>query len=101
MRIFVTLAMAALLLAVPTNADAVTPMSVPANLQPRVKTLCARVPNLLARADTQMTRLPSGPTTVGTIAWVKARAQMAESKNRKQLADELNNRATVLTQKLA
>jgi hypothetical protein len=93
--------MAALLLAVPANAEAATAMSVPANLQPRVKTLCARVPNLIARTDAQMTRLPSGPTTVGSIAWVKARAQMAESRDRKQVANELNSRADVLTQKLA
>lgn len=101
MRMVATLALTAVLFFVPTNADAATSVSVPANLQPRAKALCNRVPNLLMRVDNQMTRLPAGPDTVGSIAWVKEKAQQAQARNRKQAAQELNNRADVLTQKLA
>lgn len=93
--------MALILLAVPSNAEAATAISVPANLQARAELMCARIPNLLARTDAQISRLPAGPETRGSIAWVKSRAQAASDRNRAQLATELNNRADVLTQKLA
>jgi hypothetical protein len=99
-RTFCVLAAVTLVLVVsPANVSA-QPVA-PSALQGRVSVVCARVPNLLARADQLMQRLPAGPETPRSIAWVKAKAQAARARNRTQLAEQLDDRATVLTQKLA
>lgn len=67
----------------------------------RLEVACARIPNLIARTDGQLQKLPAGPNTKGSIAWVQEKAQEAKSRHMPVVAQTLTNHATVLTQKLA
>lgn len=108
----VVVALAALLMAVlPASASYAdtstsptvtgsTPTTIPPNLESRLKLACARIPNLITRTNNLMTRLPAGPDTAGSIAWVQAKAQQV-GKRHPELATALTNHVDVMTQKLA
>ena len=67
----------------------------------RLQVACTRVPNLIARTNAQLQKLPAGPDTTGSIAYVQAKAQYAKSHHMPVVAQTLTNHANVLTQKLA
>jgi hypothetical protein len=91
-------------LAVPAVAGAQptsTPTAPPlAGVEERLDVACARVPNLQRRVDDLLERLPAGADTPGSIAWVQARADRARDNGREELAAALDDRATVLTERL-
>ena len=67
----------------------------------RLQVACARIPNLITRTNNQLQKLPAGPDTKGSIAWVQAKAQAAKSNHMPVVAKTLTNHANLLTQKLA
>lgn len=95
------IAAACLVLAVPGVAGAEqTPPPATDDSRPYLELACARIPNLQRRTANLLERLPADEDTRGSIAWVQARADEARADGREELADALDDRATVLTEKL-
>jgi hypothetical protein len=82
----VTLAAAA-----PALADPSTDPSVGSGQ--RAEKLCARLPELEARADKVLARLQAGADTPGSVAYVKKRAEQARANGNTDLATALDSRA--------
>lgn len=62
------------------------------DLQPRLERACARIPTAEARLQAAIDRLDAPATERGSLAWLAAAIERAESKNRPRLATELQRR---------
>ena len=81
---------------VPATASAATTGELPA----RYERACLRIPNLQIRTTNFITRLNGDASTRGSLAWLQAQIDDANSKGRTQLATVLQNRLAVRTQTL-
>jgi hypothetical protein len=70
-------------------------------LEHRVTRFCARVPDLLKRADQAQTRISGDATSKGSLAWLKARQADAESNDRDRMAARIERRIERRTDRLA
>jgi len=70
-------------------------------LEHRVTRFCARVPDLLKRADQAQTRISGDATTKGSLEWLKARQADAESHDRDRMAARIERRIERRTDRLA
>ena len=70
-------------------------------LEQRVTHFCARVPDLLTRADKAQARLTGDASTKGSLAWLKAREAQATAKKHPRVARRLDQRIERRTQRLA
>lgn len=88
--------------ATPATASAPAASTAPTSAEDdrtqRLELACARVPNLLLRVEDVQTRLAADAGTVGSTAWLAAKAEAAESAGRTDLATVLRNRLRVRTE---
>lgn len=80
---------AALALATPALADPSTEPST----GDRAAKVCARLPQVEARADKVLARLQAGADTPGSVAFAKKRAERARANGNTDLATALDSRA--------
>jgi hypothetical protein len=67
------------------------------DLRPRLELACRRIPNLETRVDRLLTRLQGDASVTGSLAWLQARIDKAQSEGRTDLVTVLTNRLTVRT----
>src|SRR3954468_8771440 len=60
--------------------------------------LCARVPNAIIRTQSLEKRLAAGASTQGSLAWLRARVEKAETAHHDQVVTVLKNRLAFRTQ---
>ncbi|GAA0923497.1 hypothetical protein GCM10009557_92120 [Virgisporangium ochraceum] len=83
----------AVTLATPALADPSTdPSSAPGGGE-RAAKVCARLPQIEARADKVLARLQAGEDTPGSVAFTKKRAERARANGNTDLATALDSRA--------
>jgi hypothetical protein len=85
---------------VAADSDATTPADAAeaATLGKRRDLLCARVPNAIIRTQSLEKRLAADASTQGSLAWVRARVEKAETAHHDQVATVLKNRLAFRTQ---
>lgn len=103
-RIVISTGLAALMVLGATPALAATP-GLPNTLGPeqrqeRLDLACARVPNLTARVGSVLARIQGDADTVGSIAWLESRAAEARANGRDGLAELIENRIAVRTERI-
>lgn len=89
-------AIASIAVIVPSTAMAAAPDEV----GPRVERACLRIPNLETRTANLIERLQGDATVRGSLLWLEAQIDRAESRGRTDLAEVLQNRLAVRTQTL-
>jgi hypothetical protein len=72
----------------------------PEQRQERLDLACARVPNLTARVESVLARIQGDAVTVGSIAWLESRAAEARANGRDGLAELIENRIAVRTERI-
>ena len=103
-RIVISTGLAALMVLSATPALAATP-ALPNTLGPeqrqeRLELACARVPNLTARVESVLARIQGDADMVGSIAWLENRADEARANGRDGLAELIENRIAVRTERV-
>ena len=103
-RIVISMGLAALMVLGAAPAMAATPASpdtlAPEQRQERLDLACARVPNLTARVESVLARIRGDADTVGSIAWLENRAEEARASGRDGLAELIENRIAVRTERI-
>lgn len=66
----------------------------------RLERACLRIPNLQLRTDNAIARLNGDATTRGSLAWLQAKIDLAESRGRTEAVTVLENRLAVRTETL-
>ena len=79
---------------------ATTAAAAPEQRQERLDRVCARVPDLTIRVENVLARIQGDADTGGSIAWLENRAQEARANGRDQLAELIENRIAVLTERI-
>jgi hypothetical protein len=69
-------------------------------LNQRLDLACARVPNLTTRVENVLARLKGDANTVGSIAWLEVKGEQARQNGRGQLAELIENRIAVRTERI-
>jgi hypothetical protein len=69
-------------------------------LGPRIERACLRIPNIETRTANLIERLQGDATVRGSLLWLEAQIDRAESRGRADLAEVLQNRLAVRTQTL-
>lgn len=69
-------------------------------LHERLDRACARVPNLTTRVESVLARIQGDAGTVGSIAWLETKAAEARQNGRVQLAELIENRIAVQTERI-
>jgi hypothetical protein len=72
----------------------------PEQRQERFDRACARVPNLTARVESVLARIRGDADTVGSIAWLEAKAEESRRNGREPLAGLIENRIAVRTARI-
>jgi hypothetical protein len=72
----------------------------PEQRQERLDLACDRVPNLTARVENILARIQGDADTVGSIAWLENRAAEARANGRDGLAELIENRIAVKTERI-
>lgn len=90
------LATALLLAAVPAMAADTRPEHV----EERLDRACARVPDLTTRLENALERINGDAETRGSIAWLEAKAAEAGENGREQLADLIEIRIEIRTERI-
>jgi hypothetical protein len=67
----------------------------PSQLTLRLERACLRIPNLELRTERLITRLDGDDSTIGSLAWLESRIEVARSADRQQLTTVLENRLAV------
>jgi hypothetical protein len=67
----------------------------PSQLALRLERACLRIPNLELRTERLITRLDGDDSTIGSLAWLESRIEVARSADRQQLTTVLENRLAV------
>jgi hypothetical protein len=103
-RIVISAGLAAVMILGATPALAATPALPetvgPEQRQERLDLACARVPNLTARVESILARIQGDADTVGSIAWLENRAAEARANGRDGLAELIENRIAVKTERI-
>ena len=103
-RIVISTGLAALMVLSAAPAMATTaalPNTVgPEQRQERLDRACARVPDLTARVESVVARIQGDADTVGSIAWLENKADEARANGRDGLAELIENRIAVRTERI-
>jgi hypothetical protein len=72
----------------------------PGQRQQRFDRACARVPNLTNRVEHMLARIKGDADTIGSIAWLETKADAAREHGREELAESIENRIAVRTERI-
>ncbi|HLF59929.1 MAG TPA: hypothetical protein VI980_01960 [Acidimicrobiia bacterium] len=97
-RIAMALGLTTILVLSATPAMAATPD--PERREQRLDMACARVPNLTTRVENVLARINGDAETRGSIAWLETKAEQARENGREQLAEFIENRIAVRTERI-
>jgi hypothetical protein len=97
-RILIIIGLAALMVVSVTPAFAATVE--PGQTPERLEQFCDRVPGLTARLEGVLARIRGDADTVGSIAWLEAKAAEARRNGREQVAEFIENRIAVKTERI-
>jgi hypothetical protein len=97
-RIVISTALASLMVQSATPAMATSAPS--EQHQERLGRACGRVPNLTTRVESVLARIQGGADTVGSIARLEVRATEARANGREGLAELIENRIAVRTERI-
>ena len=81
-------------------APAMAATTDPGQRQQRLDRACARVPNLTTRVEKVLARINGDAETRGSIAWLETKADQARDNGREQLAELIENRIAVRTERI-
>jgi len=81
-------------------APAMAATTDPGQRQQRLDLACARVPNLTTRVEKVLARINGDAETRGSIAWLETKADQARDNGREQLAELIENRIAVRTERI-
>lgn len=70
-------------------------------LEQRVTKFCGRIPDLLERVDKAQTRISADAETKGSLAWLEARKDAAQTLDRDQIVRRVERRIERRTERLA
>ncbi|HEY4606633.1 MAG TPA: hypothetical protein VIH55_03210 [Acidimicrobiia bacterium] len=90
------LAGAMLLAAVPAMAADTDPE----HFEERLDRACARIPNITSRVENALARINGDAATRGSIAWLEVRQAEAQENGRDQLADLIDIRIDIRTERI-
>lgn len=103
-RIVISTGLAALMVLGAAPAMAATPELPnpmgPEQRQERLDRACARVPDLTARVESVLARIQGDADTVGSLAWLENKADEARANGRDGLAELIENRIAVRTERI-
>ncbi|MDP9494501.1 MAG: hypothetical protein M3P87_04600 [Actinomycetota bacterium] len=97
-RIAMAVGLTTIMLLSATPAMAASPGS--EQRKERLDLACARVPNLTNRVERVLARLNGDTDTIGSIAWLETKADAAREHGRDQLAEFIENRIAVHTERI-
>ncbi|MEX1124590.1 MAG: hypothetical protein WD895_02235 [Acidimicrobiia bacterium] len=66
----------------------------------RLELACARVPNITIRVEKVLARINGDADTIGSIAWLETKADDARENGRDKLAEFIENRIAVRTERI-
>ena len=72
----------------------------PGQRQQRFDQACARVPNLTNRVEHVLARIKGDADTIGSVAWLETKADAAREHGREKLAELMENRIAVRTERI-
>jgi hypothetical protein len=79
------------------NEAAPTPATAENDIRPRLERACLRIPNLTIRTNNLIERITGDAETRGSLLWLQAQIDRAETQGREQLVTVLENRLEVRT----